>query len=266
MSWPLTDMAHQQRKRFGQHFLRDSAVIENIVAAISPQSTDTIVEIGPGEGVLTAPLARTAGKLHIVELDRDLVTILQKKFATQESVTVHSGDALQFDFSSLGSDLRVTGNLPYNISTPLLFHLIEHRRAIRDMHFMLQKEVVNRMAAEPGSKAYGRLTIMLGCFMNVQPLFDVPAEAFDPPPKVVSAVVRLWPRGDDAPHIADTRRLSQLVAEAFSQRRKTLRNALKNSISESALIDAGVDPGCRPEQVAIPDWVKLANTLVAKNT
>lgn len=259
-------MAHKQRKRFGQHFLRDSTVIENIVSAISAQPTDTLVEIGPGEGVLTSPLARAAGNLHIVELDRDLVTILQKKFATHESVTIHSGDALQFDFSSLGSDLRVIGNLPYNISTPLLFHLIEHRRAIRDMHFMLQKEVVDRMAAEPGSKAYGRLTIMLGCFMNVQPLFDVPADAFDPPPKVVSAVVRLWPRGDDAPHIADTRRLSQLVAEAFSKRRKTLRNALKSSITESGLIDAGIDPGCRPEQVAIADWVKLANALVTKDT
>ncbi len=259
-------MAHRQRKRFGQHFLRDSSVIADIVNAIAPQTTDTVVEIGPGEGVLTTPLARNAGHLHAVELDRDLITSLQKKFAAQESVTIHSADALQFDFSSLGSDLRITGNLPYNISTPLLFHLIEHRHAILDMHFMLQKEVVNRMAAEPGTKAYGRLSIMLGCFMHVQPLFDVPPEAFDPPPKVVSAVVRLWPRGADAPHIADTGRLSQLVAEAFSQRRKTLRNALKNNFDEAELVAAGIDPSCRPEQIAIASWVNLANILVARDS
>ena len=256
-------MAHRQRKRFGQHFLRDSTIIERILDAIGPRGDDTIVEIGPGEGVLTNPLARTAGKLHAVELDRNLVAALQQHFADQTSVTIHSEDALQFDFSSLGENLRVTGNLPYNISTPLLFHLIEHRHAIRDMHFMLQKEVVNRMAAQPGSKAYGRLTIMLGCFMNIEPLFDVPAEAFDPPPRVTSAVVRLWPR-DDAPHIADQRRLSQLVAEAFSQRRKTVRNALKNSIDEAGLVELGIDPGCRPEQIAIADWVRLANHLVEK--
>jgi 16S rRNA (adenine1518-N6/adenine1519-N6)-dimethyltransferase len=179
----------------------------------------------------------------------------------QPNVTIHEADALSFDFSSLGNDLRIVGNLPYNISTPLLFRLTECRHVIRDMYFMLQKEVVDRMAAPPGNKTYGRLSIMLGCYMEIEPLFDVPATAFSPQPKVTSSIVRLRPLPHDAYAITDHEKLSGIVAEAFSQRRKTLRNALRASATEDDLIAAGMDPASRPEQATIRNYVTLANHL-----
>ena len=251
--------AHRPRKRFGQHFLNDPGVIDAIVQAIAPRPTDTIVEIGPGHGAITLPLARRAGTLHCIELDRDLAAALRRRFSTNDNVHVHEADALNFDVCALGDSLRVVGNLPYNISTPLLFHLIDCRDCIADMHFMLQKEVVDRMSAAPGSKAYGRLGIMLGCYLGVDKLFDVDPLCFDPPPAVVSAVVRLVPLGSERPAIEDEQVLGRIVAVAFSQRRKTLRNALKSVLDETELRALGIDPGQRPESLAITDYVALAN-------
>jgi 16S rRNA (adenine1518-N6/adenine1519-N6)-dimethyltransferase len=251
--------AHRPRKRFGQHFLRDPGVIDAIVRAIDPQPGDTIVEIGPGHGAITEPLAKKAGKLHCIELDRDLAAALRRRFGASERVSIHEADALSFDYCELGDSLRIVGNLPYNISTPLLFHLIDSRDCIVDMHFMLQKEVVDRMTADPGSKAYGRLGIMLGCHLDVEALFDVGPQCFDPPPAVVSAIVRLAPLGSDRPAIDNEKLLGRLVATAFSQRRKTLRNALKTLLDESELRSLGVDPGKRPETLPIADYVTLAN-------
>ncbi len=254
---------HKPRKRFGQHFLVDPGVIHAIVDAIRPSSDDTIIEIGPGPGAITLPLSRRAGALHLVELDRDLAAALRQAFADTEHVEVHEIDALQFDVTSVGPRVRVVGNLPYNISTPLLFHLLEQRDAIVDMHFMLQKEVVDRMAAEPGSKTYGRLSVMLGCDLLVEPLFDVEPECFDPPPDVMSAVVRLIPR-PDTPHIADRAHLSRLVAAAFAQRRKTVRNSMSEFASSSELEAAGIDPGARAEQLPVDTFIGLSNRLVEK--
>ena len=256
---------HRPRKRFGQHFLSDPAIIDAIIRAIHPTGDDVIVEIGPGQGAITDALARLAGHLHAVELDRDLVARLRHKYADHPNVTVHEADALQFDFASLGDRIRVVGNLPYNISTPLLFHLLKFRERILDMHFMLQKEVVDRMAAKPGSKAYGRLGIMLGCHLHIESLFDVPPEAFDPPPRVTSAVVRLDPLSPGTFDIKDVAGLSTLVSTAFMQRRKTLRNSLKKSVEVTDFAAVDIDPGLRPEQVSIDDYVRLSNHLWQKS-
>ena len=256
---------HRARKRFGQHFLSDPGVVDAIIRAISPGDDDVIVEIGPGQGAITDPLALSAGHLHLVELDRDLVAKLRLKYDGHDNVTVHEADALKFDFGSLGDRLRIVGNLPYNISTPLLFHLLRYRERVIDMHFMLQKEVVERMAAQPGSKAYGRLGIMLGCHLRVESLFDVPPEAFDPPPDVNSAVVRLDPLPPGTFVIEDEAGLSSLVATAFMQRRKTLRNALRSEASADELEAVGIDPGLRPEQVSIDQYVALSNYLRNKS-
>jgi 16S rRNA (adenine1518-N6/adenine1519-N6)-dimethyltransferase len=252
---------HRPRKRFGQHFLRDPGVIDAIVRAIRPSAADTIVEIGPGEGAITKSLAVAAGALHLVELDRDLAARLRRDFAGQANVMVHEADALRFDYATIDGPLRVVGNLPYNISTPLLFRLLQYRDCISDMHFMLQKEVVDRMAASPGTKAYGRLGIMLGCHFDIEALFDVDPLAFEPPPEVISSVVRLTPLPAGTFDIRDEKALSALVARAFSQRRKTIRNALKDVADVAALEAAGIDPRLRPEAVAIAAYVKLANTL-----
>lgn len=250
---------HRPRKRFGQHFLTDPGVIDAIVSAIDPQPHETIVEIGPGQGAITGSLAKKAGTLHCVELDRDLAAALRHRFSTSDKVLIHEADALTFDFCALGESLRIVGNLPYNISTPLLFHLADARDCIADMHFMLQKEVVDRMTASPGSKAYGRLGIMLGCHMSVEALFDVGPLCFDPPPAVMSAVVRLAPLGSERPAIDDERVLGRVVATAFSQRRKTLRNALKSILSSAELESLGINTGDRPESLPIADYVALAN-------
>mgnify|MGYP001813861772 FL=1 len=251
--------AHRPRKRFGQHFLRDPGIIEAIVQAIDPQPGDTIVEIGPGHGAITESLAKRAGHLHCVELDRDLAAALRRRFGQRDSVTIHEADALKFDYCALGDSLRIVGNLPYNISTPLLFHLIDNRECITDMHFMLQKEVVDRMTAGPGSKTYGRLGIMLGCHLSVDALFEVGPQCFDPPPAVMSAVARLLPLGNSRPDIDDEKLLGRLVATAFSQRRKTLRNALKTMLDETELRSLGIDPGKRPESIPVSAYVALAN-------
>jgi 16S rRNA (adenine1518-N6/adenine1519-N6)-dimethyltransferase len=258
--------AHRPRKRFGQHFLNDPGVIDAIVRAIDPQPGDTIVEIGPGHGAITEPLAKRTAELHCIELDRDLAAALRHRFSGSENVTHHEADALNFDFCALGNSLRIVGNLPYNISTPLLFHLVDSRDCIADMHFMLQKEVVSRMAAGPGSKAYGRLSIMLGCHLGVEALFDVGPQCFDPPPAVVSAIVRLAPLGSGRPAIDDEKLLSRLVATAFSQRRKTVRNALKTLLDETELRSLGIDPGKRPESLPISDYVALANYVSRRDS
>ncbi|MEL7185505.1 MAG: 16S rRNA (adenine(1518)-N(6)/adenine(1519)-N(6))-dimethyltransferase RsmA [Pseudomonadota bacterium] len=252
---------HRARKRFGQHFLTDPGAIGAIISAVHATKDDVVVEIGPGEGAITDQLARQAGHLHVIELDRDLAAALRKQYATSESVTVHEGDALRFDFGSLGDRIRIVGNLPYNISTPLLFHLLEFRDVVLDMHFMLQKEVVDRMAAAPGSKAYGRLGIMLGCHLKVESLFEVPPEAFSPPPAVMSAVVRLDPLPPGTYEIRDEAHMSKIVAAAFGKRRKTIRNALKDIVSADDFAAAGIDPGLRPEQIEIADYVTLSNHL-----
>ncbi len=256
---------HRARKRFGQHFLTDPGIIDAIIRAISPGGDDVIVEIGPGRGAITEPLAHSAGHLHLVELDRDLAARLRSEYGSRDNVTVHEADALRFDFGAIGNRLRIVGNLPYNISTPLLFHLLRFREQIVDMHFMLQKEVVERMAARPGSKAYGRLGIMLGCHLRVEPLFDVPPGAFDPPPEVNSAVVRLDPLPPGTFAIEDESGLSSLVAAAFSQRRKTLRNALRSTADAEDIAAVGIDPGLRPEQVSIDEYVALSNFLRNKS-
>ncbi len=256
---------YRARRRFGQHFLSDPGVIDAIIRAVHPTKDDVIVEIGPGQGAITDALARNAGHLHAVELDRDLVARLRQQYDGKPDVTVHEADALQFDFSSLGDRIRVVGNLPYNISTPLLFHLLKFREQILDMHFMLQKEVVDRMAAGPGSKTYGRLGIMLGCHLSIESLFDVPPDAFDPPPEVTSAVVRLDPLPPGTFEINDEAGFSTLVATAFMQRRKTLRNSLKKLVDRPDFEAAGIDAGLRPEQVSIADYIRLSNYLRQKS-
>lgn len=257
---------HRARKRFGQHFLVDMGVIDAIVRSIAPAKADRIVEIGPGLGAMTEPLSRAAGELHLVELDRDLAAAQRERWANKPSVTVHEADALKFDFTTLGGELRIVGNLPYNISTPLLFHLLEQRAVIRDMHFMLQKEVVDRIAAAPGSKAYGRLTVMLQAYLVAEALFDVPPEAFDPPPAVHSAIIRLYarPPGDELPVDADV--LAATLASAFGKRRKTLRNALAGVADVMLLEELGIDPASRAETVPVEAWVRLADRLGARQS
>ena len=252
---------HRARKRFGQHFLTDPGVIDEILNAIRPGETDTIVEIGPGQSAITAPLLRRSGHVHAIELDRDLAARLRQQYEGETRLTIHEADALRFDYATLGDGLRIVGNLPYNISTPLLFHLLDYRDRIIDMHFMLQKEVVARMAASPGSKAYGRLGIMLGCFFDIEALFDVDRTAFDPPPDVTSAVVRLSPLPPGTYALKNPAALSRLVATAFSQRRKTIRNSLRKVADETLLKSVGIDPQLRPEAVAIGEYVKLSNAL-----
>jgi 16S rRNA (adenine1518-N6/adenine1519-N6)-dimethyltransferase len=239
----------------------DPGVIGAIVDAIAPREDDFIVEIGPGQGAITRSLAARAGDLHAIELDRDLAAGLRREFGANTNITILEADALKFDFSALGKSMRIVGNLPYNISTPLLFHLISYREHIVDMHFMLQKEVVDRMAAAPGSKTYGRLSIMLGCHFQIDALFDVDRLAFDPPPDVTSAVVRLTPLPAGTFVIANQDRFAKLVAQAFSQRRKTIRNSLRELIDEAILESVGIDPGLRAEAISIADYVRLANTL-----
>ena len=253
-------MSHHPRKRFGQHFLHDPGVIRRIVAAIAPRPGDRLVEIGPGEGSITLELLRAAGRLDAVELDRDLLEPLRERSRGVGDLAVHGADALRFDFCALatgGERLRLVGNLPYNISTPLLFHLLDQSRCIRDMHFMLQKEVVERMAAEPGGRDYGRLSVMLQARCEVVPLFTIGPGAFRPPPKVDSAVVRLVPLAQP-PDIADQATFARVVAAAFAQRRKTLRNGLKGLLTAEAIAALGIDPGTRAEQLPLADFVRLA--------
>jgi len=251
---------HVPRKRFGQNFLIDDGIIHAIVNAIHPHAGETVVEIGPGLGALTRPLLERVPHLYAVELDRDIVARLQKTWGA-DRLTVHSSDALKFDFSTLGSDLRIVGNLPYNISTPLLFHLMEFAAHIRDMTFMLQKEVVERMVAEPSTNDYGRLTIMLQRRFHLEWLLDVPPTAFNPPPKVDSAVVRLIPKTPAEIVPLDEALFARVVAAAFSQRRKTLRNTLGSLLTADDFSALGIDSGKRAENLAVADYEAITQRL-----
>lgn len=257
-------MKHVARKRFGQNFLHDRFVLDDITAAIAPQPDDAMVEIGPGLGAMTEQLLRHLKQMHVVELDRDLIVRLEKTF-NPAKLTIHSGDALKFDFAQIpvpaGQKLRIVGNLPYNISSPLLFHLADFAPLVLDQHFMLQKEVVERMVAEPGSKAYGRLSVMLQWRYTMSLLFIVPPTAFDPPPKVESAIVRMIPVEQRLP--CDQETLEAVVMKAFSQRRKVIRNCLAGMFTEEQIIAAGIDPTKRPETVGLEQYVALANLLKA---
>ena len=248
------------KKSLGQHFLVDGHYIARIVAAIRPEADDIMVEIGPGPGALTRPLLDKLPHLHVVELDRDMVARLREEFPDTR-LTVHQADALDFDFGQFGGHLRVVGNLPYNISSPLLFHLADSASKIRDLCFMLQKEVVDRMAAAPDTADYGRLSVMLQARFRVERLFVVPPGAFRPPPKVDSAIVRLYPRPMDAVPYADARVFADVVARAFGQRRKTLRNTLKGLVDAAMFEELGIDPVRRGETLSVQEFARLANRL-----
>lgn len=256
------------RKRFGQNFLRDPAIIQRIVQAVNPKPGQHLVEIGPGRGAITLPLLKACGRLEVVELDRDLVQPLAARAQSIGELVIHQQDALRFDFSSLAhaGRIRALGNLPYNISTPLLFHLVEQASYIEDMHFMLQKEVVDRMSAAPGSGDYGRLSVMIQYYCNVAPLFLVPPESFDPVPKVDSTFVRLIPWREPPVDVQDIASLTALVRQAFSQRRKTLRNTLKGLLTTQQIEDANTDPAARPETISLEQYAALANQLHTSNT
>ena len=269
----------QPKKRFGQHFLHDRGIVQRILDTFGPQAGETLVEIGPGPGALTRPLLERCTTLHVVELDRDLAAQLRADFdhrlparstspvpglVPPGQLVVHEADALKFDFCSLapaGGTLRIIGNLPYNISTPLLFHLLEQRHCIRDMLFMLQKEVVDRMAATPGNKDYGRLSVMLQWQLRVEKLFDVPPNAFTPPPKVDSSIVRLVPHAIPPVQVRDADAFAQVVRTAFAQRRKTLRNNLKGLMTAELLESLGIDPQRRAETLTLGEFATIANAL-----
>jgi len=252
----------EAKKHLGQHFLHERGVIAKIVQAVNPQPGDRLVEIGPGQGAITFPLLDKHGELTVIEFDRDLIFPLTEAARAHGTLEVIHRDVLTVDFTALargGAPLRLVGNLPYNLSSPILFHALDHATAIRDMHFMLQKEVVDRMAAAPGSKVYGRLSVMLQAYCAVTPLFTVPPGAFRPPPKVDSAVVRLIPHTPDSIGIADPNRFTEVVRAAFGQRRKTLRNAL-SGVADSAMIEAaGLRPDARAEQIEVAGFIRLAN-------
>jgi 16S rRNA (adenine1518-N6/adenine1519-N6)-dimethyltransferase len=263
---------HIARKRFGQNFLIDHSIIDAIVQAIAPQAQDLIVEIGPGLAALTqavlGSLPQQARPLHAVEIDRDLIRHLRQQFSA-EQVVIHEGDALKFDFGALtqpGRRLRLIGNLPYNISSPLLFHLVQYTPLVTDQHFMLQKEVVERMVAEPGSSAFGRLSVMLQYRYALEWVLDVPPEAFDPAPKVQSAVVRMQPRPEQALQARDPELLARIVTDGFSQRRKMLRNTLKPWLEYTGGESAGMTLDARAEDISVEQWVKFSNAVAETQT
>ena len=258
-------MTHTPRKRFGQNFLHDHNIIYNILSSLQAKPDEHWVEIGPGMGALTEPLLNLGLRLDVVELDRDLVSLLKDKFKQHANLEIFSADALRFDFSALlknNEKLRIIGNLPYNISTPLMFHLLDNASCIDDMHFMLQKEVVDRICAAPGSKKYGRLSVMMQYYCATELLFDVPPESFDPAPKVMSAIVRLVPHQQPPVEVNDITLLNRVVVQAFSQRRKTLRNSLSKLIEEDAIIALNIDPTLRAEALSLADFAKLSNLLI----
>ena len=259
-----TAFTEPAKKHLGQHFLHERGIINKIVQAVDPQPGDRLVEIGPGQGAITFPLLDRHHELTVIEFDRDLIFPLTEAARAHGTLEVIHRDVLTVDFSALahnGGPIRLVGNLPYNLSSPILFHALEHAAAIRDMHFMLQKEVVDRMAAEPGSKVYGRLSVMLQAYCHVTPLFTVPPGAFRPPPKVDSAVVRLVPRDPATIQVRDPAKFEAVVRDAFGQRRKTLRNALSQQCDAAAIEAAGIRPDARAEQIAVADFVRLANSL-----
>jgi 16S rRNA (adenine1518-N6/adenine1519-N6)-dimethyltransferase len=254
-------MAHQARKRFGQHFLIDEGFIDLIVRAIAPRRDDAVVEIGPGLSALTQPLMAALDHLTVIEIDRDLAARLRKQYPP-ERLSVVQGDVLEADFSALGANLRIVGNLPYNISSPLLFHLMAYADGVQDQHFMLQREVIDRMVAAPSTSDYGRLSVMLQSRYRMEKLFDVPPEAFDPPPRVVSAVVRMTPLPPDRPRPRSEKAMEQVVARAFAQRRKMLRRGLGDW---NALVDwnaLGVANTARAEELTVAQFIALTDRLM----
>lgn len=255
---------HRARKRFGQNFLVDQSVLADCVAAIDPKPDQQIVEIGPGLAALTAGLLTRVAHITAIEIDRDIIAQLKKQFSISQ-LTLYSGDALEFDFAQLGQDLRIVGNLPYNISTPLLFHLKTFAPILFDLHFMLQKEVVERMVAEPGGRDYGRLSVMLQCHFEIHYLFTVPPSAFDPAPQVESAFVRLTPLQIPLiqPQYANV--FAAVVGAAFNQRRKTLRNSLQALLSAHDFERLGIDASQRAERLGVAQYVKLAHYVAQKS-
>lgn len=253
-------MKHLPRKRFGQNFLIDAGIIASIISIIAPERSDRLVEIGPGLGALTEPLLQKLDHLHVVEIDRDLIARM-KKMHPPEHLSIHEGDALAFHFAALGNNLRLVGNLPYNISTPLLFHLARFADDVHDMHFMLQKEVVERMVAVPGDAECGRLSIMLQYRFHLDWLLDVPPESFDPAPKVQSALVRMIPKRGDELNVRDELLFAKLVTAAFSQRRKMLRNTLHDVVTAAQFTALDIDPTLRAENLGVADYVRIANRL-----
>lgn len=256
-------MGHKARKRFGQNFLTDQSLIQRIINTINPVAGELILEIGPGQAALSLPLSESDAELHLLEIDRDLAGNLQAMFNSIGGATVHTGDALQTDFSEIldGRPFRLVGNLPYNISTPLLFHVLQWNELVIDMHFMLQHEVVKRMAAQPGGKAWGRLSVMCQYYCAVIPLFDVPPEAFSPAPKVQSQFVKLVPHDRPPVQIGSMGVFQRLVTQAFSMRRKTLRNNLKGLLESDKIESVGIDPGVRPETLTLEQFADLSKLL-----
>ncbi len=253
-------MSHRPRKRFGQNFLVDERVIADIVSLIRPEPGDNMVEIGPGLGALTQPLLARLGQLHVVEIDRDLIARLKAKYPPDKLV-IHEGDALRFDFTQVPAPLRIVGNLPYNISSPLLFHFASYAARISDMHFMLQDEVVERMVAAPSTAAYGRLSVMLQYRFDMEKLLDVPPESFRPAPKVNSAIVRMIPLPPSEVLVRDEKLFAEIVAAAFSQRRKTLRNTLRDYLAEADFASLAVDANLRAENLGFAEFARMANWL-----
>ena len=253
-------MKYIAKKRFGQNFLTDQSIIQALVNAITPKPDDLMVEIGPGLGALTQPLIRELQHLHVVEIDRDIISWMQG-FYPDGKITIHSYDALKFDFKTIGDRIRVAGNLPYNISSPILFHLLDNVQTIIDMHFMLQKEVVERMVAAPSTPAYGRLSVMLQYKLHMEYLFTVPPEAFDPPPKVESAFVRCVPHTKLPFPAADEKLFAKVVLNAFGQRRKTLRNTLKSMLEDDDFAKLDINPQLRAENLSLEKFVAIANHL-----
>lgn len=263
MSQPPTQRSsgHRARKRFGQNFLVSESVIHNILRALNPGEDQDIIEIGPGLGALTKPLVESGAQLCAIELDRDLAERLKQQFGAKKNFQLINQDVLKVDLASFfdnGKSLRIIGNLPYNISTPILFHLLNQSTPIEDMHFMLQREVVDRMGAEPGSSHFGRLSVMIQYRCDVESLISVPPGSFDPPPKVHSAVVRLRPRPPELQATSEAM-LDRIVRSAFGTRRKTLRNSLRKELGADSIESLGIDPGLRPENLSVVDFVKLAN-------
>lgn len=259
----MVEGRHQARKRFGQNFLHDPAVIGRIIRAIAPRPGERLVEIGPGLGALTRPLLQAAGRLDVVEIDRDVIPHLQQACAGCGELRIHNADVLKFDFATLAEAhrLRLVGNLPYNISTPLIFHLLQQLPVIGDMHFMLQREVAERLAAAPATEQYGRLSVMVQWRCTVELLFTVGPGAFKPAPKVDSAVVRLAPHREAPVTVKNERRFAELVNKAFSQRRKTLRNALKPLLTTAEIEALGIESSRRPETLSLSDYARLSNAL-----
>jgi len=253
--------AYKAKKHLGQNFLNDEIVIQKIIESINPSRNDIFFEIGPGMGAITLPIANTQAKLHGIELDQDLYSYLNKATNIYPNINLYHNDVLSFKLSRIGKNLRLVGNLPYNISTPILFHILKEKQCIRDIHFMLQKEVADRLCASPGNKKFGRLSIMFGTYMKTRHLFDISNSSFKPSPKVTSSFVSIKPKLDNEIIVKNNEHLDLVVKKGFSQRRKTIKNALKGMISEDILTKHEIDPSQRPEDISILKWSKLSNVV-----